>query len=150
MGRGEEGQKEEGGGELHITEAGEKRRCDCTNKQIHSALVCLIRCCFVWQATSALAGLLEEDAIATDESKIIDNAWRGAEVCFAIEFKSQRSSTVQAWELTGSHRSSPLRAFVAAFTGSKIARRKQFRLTVLCAWLKTPATFINVCVLKTS
>ena len=32
------------------------------------------------QATSALAGLLEEDAIATDESKIIDNAWRGAEV----------------------------------------------------------------------
>ena len=32
------------------------------------------------QATSALAGLLEEDAIASDESKIIDNAWRGAEV----------------------------------------------------------------------
>lgn len=31
------------------------------------------------EATSALAGLLEEDAIATDESKIIDNAWRGAE-----------------------------------------------------------------------
>ena len=36
----------------------------------------------VLQATSALAGLLEEDAIATDESKIIDNAWRGAEVWF--------------------------------------------------------------------
>ena len=27
-----------------------------------------------------MAGLLEEDAVATDESKIIDNAWRGAEV----------------------------------------------------------------------
>ena len=39
---------------------------------------------FVWQATSALAGLLEEDAIATDESKIIDNAWRGAEVTIQI------------------------------------------------------------------
>ena len=34
------------------------------------------------QATSALAGLLEEDSIATDESKLIDNAWRGAEVFF--------------------------------------------------------------------
>ena len=32
------------------------------------------------QASSAIAGLLEEDAIATDESRIIDNAWRGAEV----------------------------------------------------------------------
>ena len=32
------------------------------------------------QATSALAGLLEEDAVATSESKVIDNAWRGAEV----------------------------------------------------------------------
>jgi len=31
------------------------------------------------EANSALAGLLEEDSIATDESKIIDNAWRGAE-----------------------------------------------------------------------
>ena len=38
--------------------------------------------CTVLQATSALAGLLEEDAIASDESKIIDNAWRGAEVWF--------------------------------------------------------------------
>ncbi|KAK3744391.1 hypothetical protein QZH41_012153, partial [Actinostola sp. cb2023] len=31
------------------------------------------------EATSALEGLLEEDAIATEESKLIDNAWRGAE-----------------------------------------------------------------------
>ena len=37
---------------------------------------------FFVQATSALAGLLEEDSIATDESKLIDNAWRGAEVFF--------------------------------------------------------------------
>ena len=28
--------------------------------------------------------MLEEDAIATDESKIIDNAWRGAEVTIQI------------------------------------------------------------------
>ena len=38
---------------------------------------------FFVQATSALAGLLEEDSIATDESKLIDNAWRGAEVFFS-------------------------------------------------------------------
>ncbi|XP_031567757.1 WD repeat-containing protein 35-like isoform X2 [Actinia tenebrosa] len=31
------------------------------------------------EASSALDGLLEEDAIATEESKLIDNAWRGAE-----------------------------------------------------------------------
>ena len=37
---------------------------------------------FYVQATSALAGLLEADSIATDESKLIDNAWRGAEVFF--------------------------------------------------------------------
>lgn len=30
------------------------------------------------QATSALAGLLEEDVLSTD-SRLIDNAWRGAE-----------------------------------------------------------------------
>ena len=39
---------------------------------------------FFVQATSALAGLLEEDSIATDESKLIDNAWRGAEVFFPL------------------------------------------------------------------
>ena len=42
------------------------------------------------QANSALAGLLEEDSLATEESKLIDNAWRGAEVgkcliCYFIE-----------------------------------------------------------------
>ncbi|XP_059152704.1 WD repeat-containing protein 35-like isoform X2 [Physella acuta] len=31
------------------------------------------------QASSALAGFLEEDASATSDTKIIDNAWRGAE-----------------------------------------------------------------------
>ncbi|XP_070533961.1 WD repeat-containing protein 35-like isoform X2 [Ptychodera flava] len=31
------------------------------------------------EASSALAGLLEEDAVATSDSKLIDNAWRGAE-----------------------------------------------------------------------
>ncbi|XP_077990221.1 WD repeat-containing protein 35-like isoform X1 [Glandiceps talaboti] len=31
------------------------------------------------EASSALAGLLEEDAMATSDSKLIDNAWRGAE-----------------------------------------------------------------------
>ena len=34
----------------------------------------------IFQAISSLAGLLEEDNVALDESKIIDNAWRGAEV----------------------------------------------------------------------
>ena len=45
----------------------------------------------VVQANSALAGLLEEDSIATDESKIIDNAWRGAEV---RRCKGSRSSLI--------------------------------------------------------
>ena len=31
------------------------------------------------EASSALAGLLEEEALATSDMKIIDNAWRGAE-----------------------------------------------------------------------
>lgn len=31
------------------------------------------------KAASALAGFLEEDASATSDTKIIDNAWRGAE-----------------------------------------------------------------------
>ena len=31
------------------------------------------------EAASALAGLLEEEALATSDMKIIDNAWRGAE-----------------------------------------------------------------------
>lgn len=31
------------------------------------------------QALSALAGLLEEDASAMSDTKLIDNAWRGAE-----------------------------------------------------------------------
>ncbi|XP_048590308.1 WD repeat-containing protein 35-like isoform X2 [Nematostella vectensis] len=31
------------------------------------------------EAISALAGLLEEDSMATEESKVVDNAWRGAE-----------------------------------------------------------------------
>ena len=46
-----------------------------------SFFICLF---FFVQATSALAGLLEEDSIATDESKLIDNAWRGAEVFFPL------------------------------------------------------------------
>jgi len=31
------------------------------------------------QAASALAGLLEEDVAALFDTKVIDNAWRGAE-----------------------------------------------------------------------
>lgn len=31
------------------------------------------------QAASALAGFLEEDATAITDSKLLDNAWRGAE-----------------------------------------------------------------------
>ena len=31
------------------------------------------------KAASALAGLLEEEAMATSDTKLIDNAWRGAE-----------------------------------------------------------------------
>ena len=50
----------------------------------------------VAQANSALAGLLEEDSIATDESKIIDNAWRGAEV---RRCKGSRSSLISIWFL---------------------------------------------------
>lgn len=34
---------------------------------------------FCWQALSALAGLLEEDSSAVSDTKLIDNAWRGAE-----------------------------------------------------------------------
>ncbi|EDO30415.1 predicted protein [Nematostella vectensis] len=35
--------------------------------------------CIYQEAISALAGLLEEDSMATEESKVVDNAWRGAE-----------------------------------------------------------------------
>lgn len=38
---------------------------------------CYSVCCDL-QATFALAGLLEEDATSSD-SRIVDNAWRGAE-----------------------------------------------------------------------
>ncbi len=34
---------------------------------------------FFPQATSALAGLLEEDAASISDTKMIDSAWRGAE-----------------------------------------------------------------------
>ena len=34
---------------------------------------------FLLQATSALAGLLEEDQASISDSKIIEGAWRGAE-----------------------------------------------------------------------
>ena len=50
----------------------------------------------VAQATSSLAGLLEEDSIATDESKIIDNASRGAEVGCR---KDSRNSLISIWFL---------------------------------------------------
>ena len=43
---------------------------------------------FCPQANSALAGLLEEDAVATEESKLIDNAWRGAEVGMALVYET--------------------------------------------------------------
>lgn len=33
----------------------------------------------VFQATSALAGFLEEDTAAVSDTKLIENAWRGAE-----------------------------------------------------------------------
>jgi len=36
-----------------------------------------VLCCF--QAASALAGLLEEDVAALFDTKVIDNAWHGAE-----------------------------------------------------------------------
>jgi len=37
-----------------------------------------VPCCCL-QAASALAGLLEEDVAALFDTKVIDNAWRGAE-----------------------------------------------------------------------
>ena len=60
------------------------------------ASVCVLKIS-VAQATSSLAGLLEEDSIATDESKIIDNAWRGAEV---RRCKDSRSSLISIWFLS--------------------------------------------------
>lgn len=44
-------------------------------QQQHANCCC---CCCPLQATFALAGLLEEDATSSD-SRIVDNAWRGAE-----------------------------------------------------------------------
>jgi len=49
-----------------------------TQSAVELGFACMLcRCCS--QAASALAGLLEEDVAALFDTKVIDNAWRGAE-----------------------------------------------------------------------
>lgn len=42
-------------------------------------MLCTVRFSLCLQALSALAGLLEEDSSAVSDTKLLDNAWRGAE-----------------------------------------------------------------------
>lgn len=58
--------------------------------------------CVCVQATSALAGLLEEDAASTD-SHVVDKAWRGAEAYhyFLLAQRQLYNGSVEASMNTG-------------------------------------------------
>lgn len=54
-----------------------KTKWDKSSRTRHSYRFLRIAC--MLQATSALAGFLEEDTAAVTDGKLIENAWRGAE-----------------------------------------------------------------------